>query len=94
MKVAVHLIRWVEVKRSAIRRLAKAEQEGLCVACMQPLDGTVKRGCHERCYQATLRAIREEKFTMEDRIAEGKIRETNQGRRPSNPVTLEANGLV
>lgn len=94
MKVAMNIVRWVDVKRSAIRRLAKADKEGLCVACLQPLDGVVKRGCHERCYQATLRAIREGKFTMEDRITEGKIREANQGRRPSNPVTLEAEGLA
>lgn len=91
MRVAVKEVRWVQVKRSAKQRLAKAESEGLCVACMEPLDGMVKRGCHERCYIATRRAIERGIWTMEERLAEGKILEAETpGRKPSNPVSIEA----
>lgn len=80
------------MKRSAKQRLARAERESLCVACMKPLDnGTIKRGCHERCYRATLRAIEKGRMTMADRLAEGKILEAEDGgRKPSNPVSVEA----
>lgn len=92
MKVAVVEIRYVEVKRSAKQRLAKAESEGLCVACMKPLgDGRIKRGCHESCYVATRRQIERGVWTMEERLAEGKILEADPGgRKPTNPVTIEA----
>ena len=92
MKVAVIEIRYVEVKRSAKQRLAKAEAEGLCVACLEPLgEGTIKRGCHERCYIATRRQIDRGVWTMEDRLADGKILEADTGgRKPSNPVSIEA----
>jgi len=94
MRVALIEIGYIEVKRSAKQRLAKAEDEKLCVACMKPLgEGRVKRGCHERCYRATLRAIEKGQLTLADRLADGKILEAGDGgRRPSNPVSIEAAG--
>lgn len=91
MQVAVSEIRYVEVKKSARDRLAKAEQESLCVACMKPLGGgMIKRGCHESCYQATRRAIQRGLTTEAERVAAGKLREAGHGgRNPSNPVTLD-----
>lgn len=92
MRVAIQQIRWIEVKRSARERIAKAEAEGLCVACMKPLDATrTLRGCHERCYRATDRAIKRGIWTEEDRVAEGKLLEKETGgREPTNPVSIEA----
>lgn len=94
MQVAVTEIRYVEVKKSARDRLAKAEKECLCVACMEPLgDGVIKRGCHEKCYQATRRMIQRGLTTEADRVAAGKLLESDQGgRKPSNPVTLDVMG--
>lgn len=94
MRVALIEIRYIEVKRAAKQRLATAEAEELCVACMKPLGETrVKRGCHERCYRATLRAIEKGRFTLADRLADGKILEAGEaGRKPSNPVSIEAAG--
>jgi len=78
------------VKRTARQRVARAEREGLCVACLEPLEGTVKRGCHERCYQATRRAVAQGKTTLEERVAEGKLLPPETpGRKPSNPVSTE-----
>lgn len=93
MRVAITELRWVEVRKPARERLAKAEKEGLCVACMQPLDGeTPIRGCHSRCYRATRRAILAEKFTESERVEAGKLLEKlDPGRKPCNPVSIEAN---
>lgn len=92
MKVAVWEVRYVDMKRNAKQRIAKAEREGLCVACMEPLgDGVVKRGCHEKCYAATRRAIKRGVWTLSDRLAEGKLLEySTPGRKPTNPVSIEA----
>lgn len=95
MKVQHLEVRYIEVNRSAKQRLAKAEKENLCVACLQPITegDKVKRGCHERCYRATLRAIDKGKWTMADRLAQGKILEEGKGgRKPCNPVTIESEG--
>lgn len=91
MRVAIKEIRWVEVKKAARDRIAKAEAEGLCVACMQPLDETrTIRGAHERCYKATLRAIACGRTTDAKRVEEGKLLEGKGGGcHPTNPVTIE-----
>lgn len=91
MQVKVFELRYIEVKKSARQRIAKAISEGLCVACLQPLDETrTIRGCHERCHRATLRAIQSGRTTDADRVEEGKLLEGKPGgRRASNPVTAE-----
>lgn len=69
-----------------------AVKKGLCVACLQPLEATkVVRGCHERCYRATVRAIRRGDFSEEERVNSGKLLPPKSGGgRPTNPVTIEA----
>lgn len=71
------------------RRIAKAEAEKLCVACLQPLYGKVIRGCHQKCYRATLRAIEKGLTTEAERVSQGKLLPCNTVGRPSNPVMLE-----
>lgn len=92
MRVAVTEVRWVEVRKPARLRIAKAEEGKLCVACMQPLgDDEPIRGCHSRCYKATLRAIHAGDFTESERVESGKLLEKGKaGRKPSNPVSQEA----
>jgi hypothetical protein len=92
MQVAVTETRWIEVNKDARLRIAKAEQESLCVACMEALENEQAiRGCHPRCYQATLRAIHAGKFTEKSRLASGKLLEKlTPGRPNSNPVSKEA----
>lgn len=91
MQVQLFVMRYITLKKAARQRIAKAEAEHLCVACLQPLgDGTVKRGCHEKCYRATLRAIEKGKTTEADRVQDGKLLARDlPGRRPSNPVSVE-----
>lgn len=93
MRVAVNEVRWIEVNRTARQRLAKAESQNLCVACMELLDATrTVRGCHERCYRATMRNIASGKTTEARRMEEGKLLESDTGGgRPGNPVTKELN---
>lgn len=92
MRIAVTEVRWVEVRKPAKDRLAKAQSEQLCVACLQPLNGEAPiRGCHSKCYRATRRAIVAGKFTEAERVQAGKLLEKQeQGRKPSNPVSVEA----
>lgn len=91
MQAKIYETRYIEVKKSAQQRIAKAAAENLCVACMQPHDGTrVIRGTHERCYRATLRAIESGKTTDEKRVADGKLLEAESGgRKASNPVSVD-----
>ena len=80
------------MKRAAINRINKCEKEGLCLACLKPLDGTrVVRGCHERCARATYRAIERGEIDPDKWVADGKWLALGQrGPKPSNPVTVEA----
>ena len=91
MQIQITKIEFISVNKKAMQRIAEAEAKHLCVACLQPLDGTrVVRGCHERCYRATLRAIESGKTTEADRMKEGKLLEADEGgRKASNPVTCE-----
>lgn len=91
MQARIYETRYIEVNKAAQRRLAKADAENLCCACMQPHDGTrIIRGNHERCYRATMRAIEAGKTTDEERVAEGKLLEADPGgRKASNPVSAE-----
>lgn len=71
-------------------RVDKAKREGLCVACMQPLNGKSLRGCHPKCHRATLRAIERGETTEEARIAEGKFLPAGKGgRRRTNAVSID-----
>lgn len=94
MRIEVQRTEWITVKAAAKKRLDTADAKQLCVACMKPLDATRKvRGCHERCYRATERAIRRGETTEKERVAEGKLLPRKPGGgRPSNPVTLELRG--
>lgn len=93
MQVAVFEKRWIEVRKAARERIAKCEKESLCVACLGQLKANEHtiRGCHVKCYHATYRAIREGKMTDAERVAAGKLLENQpKGRKPSNPVSVEA----
>ena len=96
MQVAVRSTRWIEVNAEAIARIEKAHAEGLCLACMEPLDETrTLRHCHERCYRATDRAIKSGVWTEDERVAEGKLGEKDITGRPlTNPVSIEAANAV
>lgn len=92
MRVAITETRWIEVRKPAKERLAKADKEHLCVACMEPMgDQEPIRGCHPKCYRATRRAIVAGQFTEAARVEAGKLLEKLEpGRKPSNPVSVEA----
>jgi hypothetical protein len=92
MQVVVYVQELVEMRKAAFDRITKCKNENLCVACLGSLDGEkrVIRGCHYRCQQATLKAIKEGKFTEKARIASGKFLAKAGGRPISNPVALEA----
>lgn len=79
------------VLRAGKARRDKAAKGGLCVACLEPLDDTrTVRGCHERCYRATLNAVAKGLTTIEERIRAGKLLERETaGRKPVNPVSVE-----
>ena len=89
MQLAVKLTGYIKVKKSAQQRIAKAQREGLCCACMEPLDDTrTIRGCHERCRQAAARLIERGVVTEEQLIADGELLPADTGgRRPSNALT-------
>ena len=90
MQLVVNQPRYIEVKKSVRDRLARAEKECLCVACLEPLDGRVVRGCHERCHKATMRAIDAGLTTEIERVSEGKLLEMGKrGRKPTNLVSKE-----
>jgi hypothetical protein len=94
MQIAIQTLRYITLKKAAMNRIAMAERDKLCCACLQPLgDSRVIRGCHERCVKATKRAVAAGKFTEDERIAQGKILSASSGgRKPSNPVSIEAMG--
>ena len=93
MRIQIYVPGWIEMKRSAIQRLAKCKDENLCVACMKPIGNGKKvvRGCHEYCHTVTLDAIKSGTYTEAERIAAGKLLTKELGgRKPSNPVAVEA----
>ncbi len=93
MQVTIYAVRQINVERSAIERIRKCREQDLCVACEQPLYGESVRGCHWKCYKATMRAIERGELTEEQRVREGKLLASRRaGRPPSNPVTIEARG--
>lgn len=94
MIVQVKSIGFVQVDKTARQRVAKAEANNLCCACMEPLDKTrTIRGCHERCYQATIRAIARGLTTDAERVKEGKLLpQASPGPKRSSPVSLDIAG--
>jgi hypothetical protein len=92
MQVVVYVLKVIEMRKAALDRITKCKTDNLCVACLKSLEGEkrVIRGCHYRCQQATLKAIREGKFTEEQRVQSGKFLQKITGRPISNPVSLEA----
>lgn len=94
MRVSIFVARQVEVKQIAMRRIAKAEAENLCCACMLPRgDGRIVRGLHINCLKATYKAIAAGKCTEDERVQEGKLlTKAKSGRKPSNPVTVDLAG--
>lgn len=71
-------------------RIARCRKENLCVACLDALDGEVIRGCHSRCYRATLRAIAKGVTTDQKQVKQGKLLpRAKPGRKVTNPVSLE-----
>lgn len=96
MHAVIYEKRQIEVKKAALRRIAKAEREDLCVACLRPFELGEKRqrGCCMSCYHATYRAIKQGKVTDAERVAEGKLLPPSPpGRPPSHPVSLEVTDL-
>lgn len=96
MRIAISVIRWIEVNKQAKQRLDTAARKRLCVACMEKLDDTrTVRGCHERCYRATMRCVARGETTVEQRIADGKLLGNDSGGgQPTNPVTKEIKGIA
>lgn len=92
MQVRIEIVKWIQMKKIAIQRLARCEKEGLCLACLKPIGSSrVVRGCHEKCARATYRAIGIGAFTDEERVANGKwLAKAKTGPKPSNPVSIEA----
>lgn len=92
MQFVVYVQEIIEMRKAALDRITKCKQENLCVACLGSLEGEkrVIRGCHYRCEQATLKAIREGKWTEKARIQAGKFLPKAGGRPISNPVSIEA----
>lgn len=91
MRVRIAIEGWAEVKRGAVQRVVRCQQQKLCLACEQPLgECRVVRGCHERCAKATYRAIEAGKTSDKQRIEDGKwLPAEPGGRKPSNPVSME-----
>lgn len=76
----------VKLKRGAATRIENCQQNNLCLACLLPLKGRVIRGVHESCRKL----LSAEYDDDEQCVAEGRMLEPKPGRKPSNPVTIEA----
>lgn len=93
MRVQVFSIGFVEMKRSAVQRVAKCQAEGLCCSCLEPLvaDAKVVRGCHERCAKATYRAIESGRLTDNGQVESGEwLPAESGGRKPTIAVSKKA----
>lgn len=92
MQEMIPIRRWqtVKIRTEAKKRVAKAKAEGLCVACLAPAYGRMIRGCHQKCYRATIRAIEKGLTTETERLSQGKLLPIAQaGRKPSTAVMLD-----
>ena len=90
MRVEVRLVRFVEVKQAAIKRIAKAEAEDLCCRCLEalrPSKGRIIRHCHERCARTNYRRIDAGLETDESLVAQGLwMPQEKAGRQLSEPA--------
>ena len=80
-----------KLSATASARVTDCLEQRRCLACLKPARrGRMIRGCHERCYRATLRGASLGKCTLDERVAEGKLLPANsRNRRARNPVTRE-----
>lgn len=93
MRVQVFSIGFVEMKRSAVQRVAKCQAEGLCCSCLEPLipGERVVRGCHVRCAKATYRAIEAGRLTDNGQVEAGEwLSPESGGRKPTIAVSKKA----
>lgn len=93
MRVQVFSIGYVEMKRSAVQRVAKCQAEGLCCSCLEPLipGERVVRGCHVRCAKATYRAIEAGKLSDKEQVESGEwLPAGTGGRKPTIAVSKKA----
>ena len=84
------------MEKEAARKVEIALDARRCLACDEevPEDRRYLRGLCEGCHRATLRAIARGDFTEEERIKKGKLlAKATGGRKPTNPVTIDARSL-
>jgi len=95
MRIEVLIKGFVEMKKSALQRVARCQSEGLCLSCLESLgDCRPIRGCHPRCAHATYRAIRAGMLTDEDQVASGEwLPALPGGRPPEVAVSKKARGV-
>ncbi len=74
-------------------RTKKCVRDGLCRACLRKAGpGRMIRGNHESCRRLQTIAIERGELNEETLIRDGKLLPPQAGRKPSNPVTIEARG--
>lgn len=84
MRIQTFIQGFVDMKKSAVQRVAKCQREGLCCSCEQPLipGEKVVRGCHLRCAKATYRAIESGRLTDDGQVSAGEWLPASPGGRP------------
>jgi len=97
LRVRIIRYEYIEVKKSVREHIAKCDAGKLCYACSQPLDPNEKnvRHVHEKCRSAQRRLIAASIETVKSLVEKGELAEKQDGgRKPSNPVTKRARGLL
>lgn len=96
MIVSFQVNRTIRVGKTEAKRIEEHVEARVCLACDCKVeeDRRYLRGLCEGCHRATLRAIARGDFSEEDRIKKGKLlAKASGGRKPTNPVTIDARGL-
>ena len=73
--------------KQAAERVEKAEENGLCLACLEPLGRSDRqiRGVHDTCYKALMRACKRGDVTEQDLIRQGRLFAAKKaGRKPNH----------
>lgn len=94
-EIFVPCVRFIMIKLSpsGMARTRKCSRDGLCHACLLPAGpGRMIRGNHESCRKLQQIAIARGELTEDGLVRDGKILPSKGGRKPSNPVTIEARG--
>lgn len=89
MRVGITEIRFIEMDRKTSKRVSALTSDGKCLSCEVDAEH-LTRGLCSACYQATRRAIRTNKKSEAEFVAEGKYLSLDDvvfGRPPKNPVT-------